>query len=278
MITYEEMQYLSAFAKVRTLSGVAEQFHISQPTITRSMKRIEEEFAVPLFDRTKNSIKLSDNGKIAAEEAEMLIRQADGMIRRVRAYDRANHTITIGTGAAIQLPDLITKINRYFPNQTVATELKKPEELLAGLENNNYQLIILPFQPQDKSLISAKIGEEHLMFYLPKKHHFAKRKFLTLDEMNGENVLLYSDIGFWHDIVSSKMPNSRFLVQNERYSFEELILNSILPCFTSDLAYRKDFDNGTRVCVPITDAEVNVCYYLACKKENEKKFSALFSY
>ncbi len=48
-------------------------------------------------------------------------------------------------------------------------------------------------------------------------------------------MLLFSEIGFWAALVKSKMPDSHFLVQNERYSFSELVANSILPCFTSDL-------------------------------------------
>lgn len=36
------------------------------------------------------------------------------------------------------------------------------------------------------------------MFALPKGHRYSRRKSLSFDEMNGENVLLLSDIGFWH--------------------------------------------------------------------------------
>lgn len=95
MLNYEEMQYFASFAETGTLSGVAEQFHISQPTITRAMKKAENEFGVPLFDRTKNSISLNDNGVYAAQEISILLKQTDETLRRVRAYDRANRTISI---------------------------------------------------------------------------------------------------------------------------------------------------------------------------------------
>ncbi|MEG1428068.1 MAG: LysR substrate-binding domain-containing protein, partial [Oscillospiraceae bacterium] len=155
-------------------------------------------------------------------------------------------------------------------------EPKKPEALISGLESGAYQLIVLPFSPDNPAFLSTKVGEEHLMFYLPKAHRFSKRKSLTLAEMNGENMLLFSDIGFWHDLVAAKMPDSRFLVQNERYSLDELILNTILPCFSTDLSMGSHAQTGKRVCVPISDTEVNVTYYLLCKKENRRIFSALF--
>lgn len=40
-------------------------------------------------------------------------------------------------------------------------------------------------------------------------------------------------------MVHDKMPDSRFLVQTERYSFQELIANSVLPCFATDLAMKE---------------------------------------
>lgn len=276
MIGYEEMQYLIAFAKTGTLSEVAEQFHISQPTVTRSMKHIEEEFGVALFERTKNSIKLNEIGLLAAEEAEMVIKQTDGMLRRVRAYDRASHTISIGTSAAVQIPELIRQLSESYPEMSISSELKKPEALMNGLRKDTYQLIILPYRPDDTDLISIRVGEENLMFFLTRNHRFAKRKSLTLAEMNGENMLLFSEIGFWRDLVTQKMPDSRFLVQNERYTLEELIVNSVLPCFITNLSGGNESLKEKRVCVPIADPEVNVTYYLVCKRENGRRFGALF--
>lgn len=48
-------------------------------------------------------------------------------------------------------------------------------------------------------------------------------------------MLLFQEIGFWHDLVKEKMPHSQFLLQSERYPFMELIENSTLPSFTTDL-------------------------------------------
>ena len=274
MLSCEEMRYLVAFAKNGTLSGIAEECHISQPTLTRTMKKAETAFGVPLFERTKNSIRLNDNGRMAASELETLLKQTDEALRRVRAYDRANRTVSIGSAAAVQLPELVRSLAEAYPDKTISTELKKPSELLDGLRDDAYQLIILPFCSDSPDLCAVKIGEEHLRFLLPQKHRFARRKSLTMAEMNGENLLLFSDIGFWADIVKSKMPDSRFLVQSERYTFEELIANSVLPCFTTDLVDRSASD--TRVAVPIDDPEVNVTYYLTCKKETRKMFAVLF--
>jgi DNA-binding transcriptional LysR family regulator len=291
MLTYEEMQYFAAFARYGTLTEVAEKFMISQPTITRAMKKAEETFGISLFNRTKNSISLNDNGMMAAEEIGLLLRQTDAMIERVRAHDKASRTISTGTAAAIELPGLISRISRAFPDKTISMEPGLPQDLEKGLEQDQYQLIILPYDPSDNgddgkesprdhadTLYAKPIGEEHLCFYLPADHPMAGKKILRLADLDGENFLLFSDIGFWADIVRKKMPHSRFLVQSERYTFDELIANSVLPCFTTDLVLERNdgMPESGRVAVPISDPEVNVTYYLTCKKAKLRQLRAVF--
>ncbi|MGI6736920.1 MAG: LysR family transcriptional regulator [Anaerovoracaceae bacterium] len=289
MLTYEELQYFAAFSEYGTLTEVAEQFTISQPTITRAMKKAEEVFGIPLFHRTKNSISLNDSGRLAAEEIKLLLKQTEGMIARVRAHDRASRTIAIGTAAVVELPGLIGRLSRAFPEKMLSSETGLPTDLEKGLEADVYQLIILPYDPTARardneggssraaSCYAEPIGEEHLLFFLPADHPLAGREALTLADLNGENLLLFSDIGFWAEIVREKMPDSRFLVQNERYSFRELVENSVLSCFVTDITVKDMPSSEQRVAIPITDPEVNVTYYLACKASLRSKLKAAFA-
>lgn len=92
-------------------------------------------------------------------------------------------------------------------------------------------------------------------------------------------MLLFQDIGFWHDLVVEKMPDSRFLVQTERYTFMELIENSTMPVFTTDYlsdSFSRSSPAADRVAVPITDPEFHVSYYLACRRENRSKLQNFF--
>lgn len=276
MIDYNALEQFVAFSQTGTLSEVAEQFSISQPTITRNMQKVEDAFGVPLFHRSKNRIALNDNGWLAAEEAARVLKQTQDMLRRVRTFDKVQHTITLGSCIVLPVPDLIRRLNTMYPQATISTETKMPAELISGLANDVYQLIILPYEPDDADVSYVKIEEEHLMFLLPKDHPFARRTALSMSEMNGQNLLLFQEVGFWKDIVDKKLPDSRFLIQNERYSLMELIENSVMPAFTTDLANQYGTSEN-RVCIPITDPEVNISYYLVCKKENRKKYSSLFS-
>lgn len=169
----------------------------------------------------------------------------------------------------------IRRMTSHHADAAITSDLKNIPQLLNGLEDDTYQLIILPYRPKDPGLICSRLCDEALFFYLDRQHPFAGRESLSVKEMNGENMLLFHDIGFWHDLVLEKMPDSRFLMQSERYSFQELIANSTLSVFTSD-AYPDESPDSRRVRVPIDDPEFHVTYYLACKKEHGRKFRGIF--
>ena len=77
MLNLLELEQLAAFAAEGTLSKAAEKLHISQPTITRTMQHLEEDFGVSLFRRTKNHIALNETGWKAVEYAERILKSTE---------------------------------------------------------------------------------------------------------------------------------------------------------------------------------------------------------
>lgn len=279
MVDYSILQQFVTFYRTGTLRETAEKMHISQPTLTRNMQKLEAEFEVSLFHRTKNSISLNETGLLAAEDAEMLLKQTEHMLRRARDFDRKNRTIALGSCTPVYLPELIRHITDTYPAAAISSETAAIPQLLAGIKSGLYQFILLPFCPEDDQLSCRKWGEEHLSFLLSRGHRFARRKSLSVSEMNGENMLLFQEIGFWHDLAAKKMPDSRFLLQTDRYTFLELIKNSTMSVFTTDYylgTFSDALSMADRAEVPITDPEFNVSYYLVCARADRDKWKAVF--
>lgn len=271
-----DLEQLAAFADCGTLSAAAEKLHLSQPTLTKTMKRLEEEFQVSLFIRSKNKLELNENGKLAAEKAHQLLVDAKEMIQLIRAIDRERHTISIGSCAPMPAFALSQRASVLYKDMTITSELKSSEELICGLQHEKYQIVILPYKPDNPDYLSKDCGSETLYLVLPRSHRLANRKAISLNEMDGENMLLFSDIGFWHDIVTAHMPHSRFLVQTQRYDFNELTRSSILPYFATDITLRFSEIPKDRVAVPISDEDVAVKYYAVCLSHKAIQFKELF--
>lgn len=277
MLELYELRQFAAFAGCGTLSEAAELLHLSQPALSRNMKKLEEDLGVSLFIRRKNRLELNENGKYALKLAQELLADADSLTAKVQEFDQKNRLIKLGSCAPAPVWVLTPLIYSCYPQKMTQTEIASEEKLLAGLDNQAYHLIILTKKPEGERYFAKECGKESLLFALPKGHRYARRKSLSFSEMNGENMLLMNDIGFWNFVQTEKMPDSRFLLQSDLYAFNELVQASSLPSFTTDLAKKYIEAKTGRVEIPVSDPEATVTYYVVCRKENRREFHTIFS-
>ena len=263
MLNLDDLEQFVAFYKTGTLSKVAEDFHISQPTITRTMKRLEDTFEVSLFTRTANRIEFNEVGIKAVELAEELLNNADRVLSDVQDYDRKLRTIIVHSCAPAPLWSLIPVLSRNNNNKTISSKLVDNLDILEkDFLSKRCNVAILPYPLEDDGFICTKYQEEHLYICVPSDHAVANHTSVTFEDINGYNYLLNSEIGFWTGIVKNGMPSSKFLVQTDEFAFHELMNASSLPFFVTDLSgthYNEELD---RIAIPITDESANVSYYL----------------
>ena len=275
MLELHQLIQLIAIAECGTISAAAEQLHLSQPALSRSMQKLEEALQVPLFDRQKNKISLNQNGVLAVEQARRVVEQAQNMVEQVRAFERSQRTISIGSCAPAPLWELISLVSRLYPTMAISSEMQEIQTLQTGLKSGEYQLIILPFAITEADFYCVAFEREQLYFSLPPAHPLSDAQSLSFRDLDGQSVLLLSQIGSWRDVCREKMPGTRTLVQERQEDFEELVQASALPFFVSDLAMKWSGKPENRMVIPISDPEATAVYYFLCKKEDKKKLSAL---
>lgn len=270
MLDLELLRQFVTFAECGTLSATAERIHISQPTITRTMQQIEEEFGVPLFERGKNRIALNETGAFAVSLCNMLLEEEKSIIGQVRDYDMRLHTVSVESCAPAPLWTLLPQLSKAFPQKTVSSKLVEVLEIIADVKGGRCEIGILPYAVEEKGFCSVSFLSEHLSVCVKSDHELASRRSVTLDELNGYNYLLRSEIGFWDRMCRERMPASRFLVQSDDFEFKELIRSSSLPCFSTNLSNDSDRVLEDRTVIPITDECANVTYHLFCKEEKRE--------
>lgn len=274
MFEFVQLEQLLAIDKYKTLSKASEKLLISQPALSRSMQRLEEELQVPLFIRQKNKITFNENGKLALDYAKKLVNTSIKMKEHLQAFDKSNHTISIGSCAPAPMWNLTAEIPKLFPDMTIHSEMKSLDELEDGLKNDKYQIIITTYEINHPDIISRRYCDEHLHVSLPPTHPLAVHKSLSLSDLNGHSVLILSKIGFWYDICKAKMPDSLFLVQQELSALNELRRSSALPSFATNLTV-KEKNHDTRILIPLTDPEVNITFYINYNISHKKQFNSI---
>ncbi len=271
MFELNQLEQLLAIEKYKTLSNAAEHLNISQPALSRSIQRLEEELDVTLFDRQKNKLTFNEDGLQALEYARRITELSKEMKDSLLAAAKARRTISIGSIAPAPMWNLTPDISKLHSEMSIQSELSTGEKLEKGLQNGTYQIIITNDPSADKDTICMEYCEEDLYVALPPAHPLAVRSELSLSDLNGQSILQYTKVGFWLDICKSKMPDSLFLMQDETAVLDELRRSSALPSFATNLTGGTPA-NEHRILIPLTDDEVNVIFYIKYKKANKALF------
>ena len=260
MVDLYELSQLVAFADFGTLSRVAEEFHISTPSVTRSMQHLEDDFGVRLFARGKNKIELNETGNMAVTYARKLLNEAEHAVEQVRIFAQRQRTIVLKSCAPAPLWELLPKLNTQKPDMMVSSAICQNEDVLAAWEDGSCDIAVLPF-----SIDGAKpFMQENLFVCVPMEHELAKHKSLTFADINGFNFLLRTELGFWDALCREKMPASKFMVQTDSSVFDELVRSSSLPCFTTDYGQlRSGYPN--RINIPLKDEEAHITFYVSAR-------------
>ena len=269
-------EQLAAFANYHTLSEAAKNLYITQPALSRSMKKLEKIIGVELFTRRKNFIALNENGKIAAEYAKSILAENLRAIKKIRDFDRKNRTISFGCCAPLPMNKITLLLTQNFPDALITSELNVDDYLLRCLRENFFDLIVLHKKIDDTEFFSAECGKEKLFIAVPPNHKFADKKGVYLSELNGERILLYENIGFWSELCNDKVPNAKFLIQSDREIFKELVNSTNLLNFTTDVFIAKGYAKKNFIYKPILDKEAEVTYYCTCKINHRERFKEIF--
>ena len=278
MIETYLLEQFAAFAKHGTLLKASEELHITQPTLSRSMKKLEEELGVSLFIRKNSKISLNETGKLAADYARRVLEANREMIERVTAFDRSLRTVSIGSSSPFPINALVPILQEQLPGKTLSAELVgSDEKLLAGLRDHLYQIVILHHCPEDKDLFCQRYLDEQLYISIAKDHPLAGRHSVTFEDLKGLRILMTAHVGFWMDVTLEKLNASDLLIQNSMDALGELIDASNLPFFNSDQMLKAGYQPPDRIAIPIIDPEARATYWIVCMASEQQKYRSVFS-
>lgn len=202
MIENYLLEELVAFAKYGTIAKTAEALGLTQPAVTHSMKKLEDELGVKLFIR----LYLSEPGKYTAREAKKLINDNLDFIEKVKQFEKDQTTLIIGVnapGPLLVLRSLKDK-NIQIENTLIENNFKN---LLA---EHQMTCLLGNFPIEDRDLTSTYLGTESMSINLPAENELGKSKELSFKMLKGKTILSRSPIGFWTKIYHDEIPEDYF--------------------------------------------------------------------
>lgn len=208
-----QLRYFCAVAETGSFSRAAEQSHVSQPSLSQQIMKLEDEFGARLFDRLGRSVRLTEVGKTFLPRARSVLRELEAARGDVvERKDSIGGRVSVGvipTVAPYFLPARLTSFSRKFPQAALTIVEEITPVLLDRLRASAIDVAILALPVRGHEFDTAALLTERLFAALPKNHKFAKRSALSLKDLRSEPFLLLRDGHCFRDTAVAACDRAR---------------------------------------------------------------------
>lgn len=210
-MTLRQLRYLVTLAECGSFSRAAEQLHMEQPPLSQAIRKLETQFGLRLFDRSRHGTQPTAAGSL-------LIERARGLLAMEAAFESFAHglargekgRVRIGMAGGVTLLPFIPRAVRIFrerwPEVDVSLEESNTPALCAALHDDRVDIAIVRPPAPDPTVILRTLLDEPTMIVLPEGHPLAERGAVRLSDIRDEPFILFErhlGPGFYDTIISA---------------------------------------------------------------------------
>ncbi|MEX2625693.1 MAG: DNA-binding transcriptional regulator OxyR [Ilumatobacteraceae bacterium] len=224
-----DLEYLVAVADHRHFGRAAEACHVSQPTLSTQIKKLERDLGIELFERNPRQVLLTGAGESIIDHARAALREADTVRHLARlANDPESGSLRIGlfpTLGPYLLPHVVPEIHRRFPNLELLLVEEKTETVHQRLRSGELDVALLARPVHDDQLHGEDLFEEDFLLAVPQDHALATTAEPTSTSvLAGEQILLLED---GHCLRDQALSVCRLAGADERAGFRATSLETL---------------------------------------------------
>lgn len=267
-----QLEYFQTVSRLKKITLAAEHLHISQPSITVAIQKLEDELGVLLFDRSQKQMTLTDEGRIFLQQAEHILTCVHNSILEMNDFKKIpKGTIKIGIPpmiGAVLFPPMFTGFKKQYPLIELSVIERGSVIIKELLEEGELDLAIFETSHQSLLLDSLPIITGEIMACLPPQHPLGKLAVIPFGELRNEEFILFSEGTYHRQVILNECHRNNF---NPRITLTTSQLETI-RCLVSKgagISFLFDFlvkDNSNMTVRPLSDP-IRLRYGLGWKKE-----------
>ena len=209
-MTLTELRYIVALAKEKHFGRAAERCHVSQPTLSVAVKKLEDRLEVALFERTPGDVRLTPVGERVCAQAEKVLTEAVRVEELAQAgKDPLNGPLRLGviyTIAPYLLPLLIRSLHATAPGLHLYLQENYTHRLAESLKNGELDAAILAAPFEEPGIVTRTLYDEPFMVALPTHHPLSEKPELNREDIDPSQLLILGQGNCFRDQVISSCP------------------------------------------------------------------------
>ncbi|RYL90268.1 LysR family transcriptional regulator [Sporolactobacillus sp. THM19-2] len=222
---WQQIEYFQKVAELQHMTQAAEALSISQPALSRSIARLEEELGVSLFERQGRRIILNQYGKLFLVHVNRILKEFKDTRQEIKyLLDPEHGEVSLGflhTLGVNILPDILSGFQKLHPGTKIKLYQNNNVSLLKQLQAGEIDLCLVHHSNEDPHIQWEKLWEEELFLMVPATHPLADKKSITLDEVKDDPIISMKK-GFELRKIADKLCHKASFIPNIAFEGEEV--------------------------------------------------------
>ena len=212
-MTLTELRYIVTLAQERHFGRAAERCHVSQPTLSVGVKKLEDELGVMIFERSKSAVRLTPVGEGIVVQAQKVLESAQG-IRELAQVGKNQLVAPLRVGAIYTVgpylfPHLIPQLHRVAPQMPLYIEENFTHVLRDKLRNGELDAIIIALPFLEADVLTKTLYDEPFYVLMPADHPWTAKTSIDSALLNDKSLLLLGEGHCFRDQVLEACPTVR---------------------------------------------------------------------
>ncbi len=272
--TLRQLQIFLEVARQQSISGAAQNLHMSQSAASEALQNLEHAYEIALFDRVSNKLALNAIGQTVRKEAQSLLDHALSFEEVLHSHKALGHikvgaSFTIGNHLATRY--LAGYLDRY-PDADVALEIANTPEIVARVLNYEVDIGMIEGEVQHRELELIPWRDDELVVFCAANHPLAaKRSLSTRDIKEAAWVLREPDSGArqtFDKAMAGLLPHLNVYME---FKHNEAIKNAVesglgIGCL-SQIVLQRNFANGDLVPLELPRRNMRRTFYFALPRK-----------
>lgn len=256
-MTLQQLKYVITVAETKTISEAAKELFISQPSLTKSVKELEKEMGITIFERTNKGISVSKDGEVFLGYARQVLEQAALLEEKYKAKSGGKQEFCVSTQHYSFAVNAFVDLIKEHGSENYDFSLRETQtyEIIDDVARMRSELGILYYNAFNQTVLMKLMKADDLAFtelfvakphiFISKKHPFAKRKSVAMDELEPYPYLSFEQGGHNSFYFSEEIFSTVVRPKNIRVRDRATLFNLLIGL------------NGYTVCSGVIDEELN---------------------
>jgi DNA-binding transcriptional LysR family regulator len=192
-ITLRQIKVFNAVARHQSFTKAAEELYLTQPAVSMQIKQMENIIGLPLFEQLGKQIYLTQAGREMYHYSRAITAQlteAKQVLEELKGIEQGHLIVTVASTVNYFSARLLAAFCRRYPGVRVSLDVTNRQRLLAQLESNEADIVLMGRPPQTSDLVAEPFMSNPLVIIAPPSHPLTQRHHIPLADLQNETFLM----------------------------------------------------------------------------------------